>query len=152
MRKEVWFAIIGILIIIIGAWLIFKTKSCDADYCFEEAARDCNKAKITITDEDGGITFYKIMGKEGDNCRLYIQVKTLTGLSEENAILFKDADMTCDIPRTDFGRMKMAEMMDNLDYCHGRLKEAILEVTLKQVYGLVTRDMGNVLKEINKVI
>ena len=152
MRKEIWFAIIGILIIIFGCWYFFRTKSCDVDYCFEEAARDCSKAKITITDEEGSVTFYKIMGKEGDNCRLYIQAKTLTGLSEENAKLFKDADMTCDIPRTDFGRMKMSEMMDNLEYCHGRLKEAIYEVTLKNLYGLVTRDMGNVLKEINKVV
>lgn len=152
MKKEVWYVIIGILIIIVVGWFIFKTKSCSDAVCFEEAARDCDKAKITVEDEVGSATFYQILGKENGNCQLYIKIKKLVDVSEENALLFKDADMTCNIPVSEFSRMKMDEMIDNLDYCHGRLKEAIYEVTLKQLYGLVTRDMGNVLKEINRVV
>lgn len=152
MRKEVWYVGIGILIIIIGGWLIFKTKSCDDTNCFENAARDCDKAKITLEDEEGSLTYYKILGKEDGNCQLYIKIKKLVGVNEENARLFQDADMVCDIPREEFERMAMDDMMDNLDYCHGRLKEAIYEVTLKQLYGLVARDMSNVLKEIKGVL
>ncbi len=151
MKKEVWITIAVILVLIIGIWLIFKTKSCDTVYCFENAIRDCDKAKITLDDESS-IIFYEIMGKEDGNCRLYIRVQKLTDISEENAELFKDADMVCDIPKDEFIRMGMDDMMDNLEYCHGKLKEAIYEVTLKELYGLVTRDMGNVLKEIRGVL
>jgi len=150
MKKEVWIVLAGILIIIVGSFFMFKTKSCSNEYCFEEAISNCDKAKITL-EEEGSVTYYEIEGEEGNDCRIYIKLESLSSAGK-NAALFEDADMICDVPKEEFSRMNTDEMMDNLDYCHGRLKEAIYEVTLKNLYGLVTRDMGNVLNEISEVL
>ena len=152
MKKEVWITAGVILIILIGSWLIFRTKGCSDDFCFEQAARNCDEAKFDLQDENGGVTYYEIQGEEDGNCLLYIKIIKMNGISEENARLFKDADMLCAIPESEFSKMTINEMIDNLDYCHGRLKEAIYEITLKNLYGLVTRDLGNVLKQINNVL
>jgi len=152
MKKEAWIVSGIIVIVIFAGFFLFSAKNCDNEVCFEQAARSCDKAEITLEDETGSETYYKIKGREDGHCLLYIKINKLTDVSEENVRLFRDADMTCAIPEEEFARMTVDEMIDNLDYCHGILKEAIYEVTLKNLYGLVTRDLGNVLKEINNVI
>ncbi len=153
-KRVIVLVVITVLIVSLASYFIFfKTKSCDTVGCFEQAATECNRAKIYTEEEGGTVTFYKIRGKNGDNCELYVKiVETNAELDPETATLFKGKDMTCNIPSNVFSRMKFEEMGSDLDYCTGSLKEEMYGVLVKKLYKLVLDDLGLVLEEVERVI
>src|SRR3989338_6326486 len=56
-------------------------KDCGVDTaCFEEAAKDCTPAKIEqseIDDKQYYEAYFELRGITGDNCKMYIKLKTL---------------------------------------------------------------------------
>ena len=144
---------LAIIIFIASYFIFFKTKSCDTVGCYEKSAAECKRAKIYTEETGGTITFYKIKGEDGDDCKLYVKiVETNPELSPETASLFEGKDMNCKIPLNKFSRMKMEEMGSNLDYCTGPLKEETYGVLVKKLYKLVLDDLGLVLEEVERVI
>lgn len=142
-----------IIILISSYFIFFKTKNCDTVGCFEQAAAECDRAKIYTEETGGTVTFYKIKGDSGGSCELYVKiVETNAELDPETATVFKGKDMTCEIPANVFSRMTLEEMGSDLDYCSGSLKEEMYGVLVKKLYKLVLDDLGLVLEEVERVI
>ena len=132
--------------------MFIKSKRCETVGCFEQAAAECKKAKIWTLEGGGTETFYKIRGKSGDNCELYVKILKVGDVSAEATASFQGKDMECKIPLNRFSRMKFEEMGSDLDYCHGTLKEEMYSVLVKKLYKLVLDDMGLVLEEVERAI
>ena len=155
MNKRVLILIIFLVIIISLAsyFMFFKTKNCDTVGCFEKSAAECKRAKIYTQENGGTVTFYKVKGRDGDNCKLYVKiVETNAELDPETASIFKNKDMNCKIPLNKFSIMTLDEMGSDLDYCTGPLKEEMYGVLVKKLYKLVLDDLGLVLEEVERVI
>ncbi|MBU2640012.1 MAG: hypothetical protein KKG75_04910 [Nanoarchaeota archaeon] len=153
-KRVIWLFLFLIVIgLLISYFIFWKSTNCEAVGCFEKAAAECKRAKIWTMEEGGTETYYKIKGKSGDNCELYVKIlKVGAETSAETTTSFEGTDMNCKIPLNKFSRMKFEEMGGDLDYCHGTLKEEMYGVLVKKLYKLVLDDMGLVLEEVERVI
>jgi hypothetical protein len=152
-KRGVTLLIFIILILIVGVYFtLFKTTACDTIGCFEQAASECKRAKISAQESGGTITFYKIKGESKNSCEVYIKILETEELSPEVASSFQGKDMVCKIPLNKFSRMQFEEIGSDLDYCSGPLKEEMYSVLVKKLYKLVLDDMGLVLEEVERVI
>ena len=153
-QKNPWeiflFKIIPIILILIIVWLVLmiphKT-NCDYDLtCFNEAALQCKPALVNIIQE--GNTFeYTVDGIEDDNCILSITVTEVNKeTSEETIAALEGKSMKCAIP-LETNIIEIQENSDIMTYCTGPLKEAMYEIIIQRMYGVIAQNMGSIISE-----
>jgi hypothetical protein len=142
------FVIVGI---VAGAWFYFAkiyTKTCAEKNCFDSYLAKCKKANFVSS---GDLNYnYKILGKNGKNCD--IKVEVLSGaVSDDELSNLKGKSMVCSLP---LGVVAVPE--ENINFCHGILKEEIqdmiiskLNVYIAENVGKINYDVYNLLKSIN---
>ena len=146
--------VIGILIVLAAiavVTFISLPKNCDSDIsCFDNSASKCSKAKVT-TFKDDNQYMYNVLSKKKDNC--LIEVRLLT-LSETRPYDLKQAlegkSMTCSIPRVVLQSQTLAQISNLNDFCSGQLKEAILQITIDEMYSIIVKNIGPIAVEFRK--
>ncbi len=128
--KYFWIVLVCLIIIGIVAYLyIAAPERCDNDECFFKALATCTEAKYASF---GNISFdYTIRGREADSCvvnakllRSYWRGKTFETL--------RGKSMDCYL---DFGKLVFPDQ--DLDKCHGPLKESLQDLILQKLQGYV---------------
>ena len=89
---------------------------------------------------------YKILGKEGNSCNVYVQLLQLKKGAVELTIL-ENKDMICSLP---FGVLQEPEK--NLKNCHGRLKEEIQNIIIQRMHSQIVENLGKISEETTQVI
>ena len=146
--------VIVIAAIVLVGVLIFSTpKNCGTDEaCFRAAAENCKLAKLTSF--KGENTFsYEIRGSRGNNCLVTVEIiKISDGASVDLKQAFEGKNMICNIPRQQFTDTSITEIDNIIDYCTGPLKEAMLEVMIKELYSIIANNLGSIVIELEDLI
>ncbi len=123
MRKLILLAIVMIFaLLIFGCYTPNappkEGKDCGADQtCFEELAKNCEKGYVEI-EQEGNKAFGQIVGKEGENCIVYVQAKESPELPPQ----LNGLDMTCKVPVEKLSGMNID--VEDAD-CEGPLFEGL---------------------------
>ena len=60
--------------------------------------------------------------------------------------------MSCKIPKKELAATNFDNFDNLLSYCHGPLKEGLYEVIIQRMYSLVVSQLGDIVKEAQKVL
>lgn len=145
--KKILYVIIIAIIIYSLFHFGFIKKNCKQDReCFYEAAKTCKPAKL-INVQNGNYYNYIIKGKRGGTCLIYVELKKMApGSALDQRALFEGKDMTCSVPISELEQTSFAELKGFITYCHGSLKEAIYEQIIAKMYGLVVKNMQEIIE------
>ena len=142
------------LLIILALFGIFFNgleKNCKDESCFNDLFSQCKKANLRL-ENDGHLFLYRVIGNNmKDFCTVSIKLEKLNETSNPSLKeKFSGKEMTCNIPYEFLDTVKVTEEQKILDYCHGPLKEAMLEFMIEKLYGSIAQNFGGILAQLEK--
>lgn len=148
-----------IVIIILGiiVWAAFNygfiKKNCAQNkQCFQDAAKTCKPSAYSAVKE-GHLYNYEIKGSSGDNCKITITLKKMVIGTPRNLVdSFEGKNMDCLVPMSKTEYSGAEEIKDLLTYCSGPLKEAIYELIIQKLYGVLIKNLGGIMSQIQEQI
>lgn len=147
------YIIFSLLVLFVLGYIIYLIipKSCNDQSCFEEALLDCKKVKY-IKNENTNQYYYKIVKDNKNSCLMDIGIlKLADSTSLELKSFFEGKNMRCEFPK-DKLTIEFLQLGNTLDYCSGPLKEAMFELIIQRMYDLSTKQIGDVVFEIEKTL
>jgi predicted membrane protein len=149
MEKRVVKIILIVLIIIVAVLAVYFTffysRNCKTAECFNFALTKCYRASY-INDAEDAAWYYKIKGKSGDNCKIYVKLLQLKqGTGQISSLEGKE--MTC---YTQLGMITSPQ--GNLANCHGLLKEEMQNLIINRLHNYIVSNLGQISEELTKVI
>lgn len=129
--------IILVVILILFYFKYFTIKKCDTIECFNSALEKCKEASY-IDNTPVALWKYNIQGKANAEC--FIAVKIIEAKQGKIEIgILEGKEMVCYLP---FG--VVAKPQADLTNCHGRLKEDIQELIIKNTQKYITDNLGKI--------
>jgi len=136
-RISLLFGILALILLIFLIYLFFiKEEKCNDELCFRINLRNCEKASYNT-----GEWFYRIIGKSKGDCIVYVKNIYLYGKDVDIAETLKGKEMNCYIPLYEAGFYMPT---DDIDKCHGPLKEAILDLMVKRMHLYIIKNIGEI--------
>lgn len=140
--------VISLLIILLLLGFLFyfgvtPFNTCKTESCFDDALKTCSSLKYEKY-HNSNLYIYRIYRSFGSKCRIRVTLDKMAIGSDRDLIeLLEEKSMLCTIPKTD------TEAIKKLNYCHGELKEGLQQVLLQRVYGLLIKDIPEILETAN---
>ena len=138
--------VVAILVVAVGAyffWTDYKVVTCTDYECFEKNAVECSRATF-INDEQKASWRYTIEGIEDQDCE--IEVELLIAKEGELGLNALEGEtMSCFYP---FGTAQYPGK--DLSYCHGRLKEDLQEVIIRNLHQYIVSNLGEIKEELSQ--
>ncbi|MFA6022500.1 MAG: hypothetical protein WC781_00255 [Candidatus Pacearchaeota archaeon] len=137
--------ILGIIILIVLVLAVFftfiYTPKCKDVSCWESKLKSCSKASYMNDAKD--ITWqYKILGKSGNKCQVYVKaLEVKQGLT--SAMILQGKDMKCLLP---YGIIASPESNPNL--CNGILKEEMQTLIIQKLHQYILQNIGTISQEL----
>ena len=131
--------IVAILLLLASIYIkFFYIKECAQENtnCFNVALARCDKATFSNYGADSA-WYYKIEGKKGDNCIVFVE--NINFKTSIEALKLKDKGMRCTLP---LGVITVPE--SNIDLCHGLLKEALQDLIIEKMHLYIVQNLGNI--------
>ena len=124
--------ILGVLI-----WMnFFHAKKCESQECFDFALRDCKRAQFV---KQGDISMkYLILGKNGDECKVYMMVLGVN-IAEVDEARLVGKSMFCLVPLG-----VVIEPESQIDNCHGLLKEELQDMIIENLHRQIVQNLGEI--------
>lgn len=143
--KIIILAVIAFLILAAVYMIFFYSQKCSDAACFSSSMGKCSKTNY-LNDAEDAAWQYKIIGKSGTDCKVDV---TLLSLKKGTADLssLQGESMTCLVPAG-----VTTNPQNNLDVCHGLLKENMQKVIINRLHAYITDNLGKISTELNKVI
>jgi hypothetical protein len=132
------------LIIFTGYFLIFQTRTCESDKCFDQALAKCKKYSL-IREDAQAAWLYKVLGKEGDNCKMEVTLLHVKSGQIESEEL-EGKSMVCTVPR---GSKDNPE--EDISRCTGPLKEGIQEIIIQRMHNYLLENIQEISREFSQV-
>jgi hypothetical protein len=145
MKKKVVFISIIILVALALCFIFFYTKSCKDKSCFNASLSECKRASY-INDAQDASWLYKIKGKWGGECKVYVKLLQLKQGPADLASL-EGKKMDCYLPLG-----STAAPQENLAKCSGLLKEEMQGLLIKRLHNYITENLGEIGGELEKPI
>ncbi len=144
LKKGDWIALSIIGIIIIGLIAVYFTfffsYKCDNMSCYVAHQKKC--ARTVFIKDDIDITWkYHIKGKEGETCKIYVEVLAIKEGTIDKKRL-ENLGMNCYLP---LGSSINPE--SNLDICHGELKEEFQAMMIQKMHSYILNNLGEIKEE-----
>ncbi|MEW6062799.1 MAG: hypothetical protein AB1571_00300 [Nanoarchaeota archaeon] len=142
---------LAIILFVLIVLYFYSSENCGTDTrCFDKNAVKCKLTKLT-TSNQGNTFLYEIRGSKGDNC--IINVKMLdTEASYDVAQKLKGKAMVCSVPKEKLNSEFLSDMDKTLNYCTGPLKESMLELVIEKMYGMIIKNMGDIVLKMQDVL
>lgn len=147
MEKKKW--IIIVVAIIVGLAAIYFSllfyRSCDNKGCFDKNLISCAKTKF-IQNSGDVIWLYTIKGKQSGSCVVNAEILSI---KEGKASLsyLEGKSMDCYIP------LKLIAVPEaDISKCHGLLKEALQDETIKNMHAYILENLGQIKEEFDKIV
>lgn len=139
-KKRVIFFIAGLVILFVVVYFtFFYYHSCKDLSCFKCNQIKCSKTKF-ISDEESTTWKYFIKGKQNNFCVIEVTVLQVKQGTLDRKIL-EGKSMDCYL---EIGSIASPE--SDLTVCHGRLKEDIQEIMIKNTHSQILSNLENSLK------
>lgn len=140
-KKLLIFSTVVILLIAIYFTFFFHY-SCTTTECFEAHQEKCVRTTY-IRDSADATWYYKIKGKSGDACEIYVEVKKIKkGTVDQKRLEGKN--MICSLP---IGSTSVPE--SDVTFCKGDLKEELQTLIIKKLHSYILLNIGKINKELN---
>ncbi len=123
---------------------LYKPK-CEDITCFNNALINCATASY-FSEEEDATWLYVIKGKSEESCITNVNLIYLKQGSVGMEILV-GKNMDCYTP---FG--VLIKPQENLENCHGLLKEEIQSILIKKMHAYITENLGEIAEELNRVV
>ncbi len=134
---------LAFILLLVILLLAFAPKRCGADEeCFNAYAARCERAKVTLINLDNQYA-YEVRAKKGEQCIVkvvLVQINPNAGDNLKNRL--NGQGMLCEIPRELLAATPLAKIENINDYCTGPLKEALLDISLENLYEIVVKQIG----------
>ena len=152
LNKVIIYSLIIIFLIWFFGFSDIIKKNCKQDTnCFNEALAKCKSVKY-IHIEDNNIYDYVIEGSKKDSCIVSIKLRRMgIGTPVDLVNKLEGKNMGCNIPKANLNA-RIDEIKDLLNFCSGNLKEGIYEIIIDRLYGLILKNLGGIITEIDKEI
>ena len=152
-KSKLWILILLLVIALAGAVYLYLPKDCGSDRdCFIQKAQTCSKARVADYKE-GNEFIYEIKDKVGSDCIFYVKINKMKESTDYNLVkILEGKDMLCKIPLEKFRLNPLADTKEIIDRCSGSLKEALQQLTIERLYGVIISNIGGVNKELQKLI
>ncbi len=138
--------ILVIIILILFYLGIFK-KSCFDDSCFQKALSECSPTQF-INQKNNNLYLYTIEPSVNSHCNINIKLERVAPGSDPDLVRLLDGkSMKCQIPKNILHKTELDELDNILQYCHGELKEGILELIIKKMYTLIIGNLDEIVAE-----
>lgn len=141
-----------IIIILILFYLGIFKKPCLSDECFEKSLNDC-KASQFVKQKNNNLYTYTISRSFTQECSINIKLEKVAPGSDPDIVrLLEGKSMQCKIPKEILTTKNLDNLDNILQYCHGELKEGILELIIKRMYTLVIGNLDDIVEESKKFL
>ena len=147
-RRNIIVAVLIFLLIVAGAYLIgiFK-KTCFDNACFEQALTECSPADF-IKVRNHNVYLYSITQSYFEECNVVIELKKIApGTEPEFKERLEGKSMKCSIPKTVLQETSIDDLNQILKYCHGQLKEGILEIIIEKMYAQIIINLDSIVEQ-----
>jgi len=124
-----------ILLFLLSYFFLLKTKHCNDEQCFLTALNKCQRCSYE-TDE----WKYLIKAKKDSICVVNVENKFLKDVDADIAERLRGKSMECAIPLTQQPITTLPH--EDIDACHGPLKEELLAVMLEKLQEYVIQQIG----------
>jgi len=133
-------SIIGLIILAVAIYFtFFFYYSCTDASCFKSHQVKCAKTKF-INNEEATTWLYTIQGKQANLCDIEVKILQIKQGDLDRKTL-EGKSMICSL---DVGSISSPE--SDLSICHGRLKEDIQEIMIKNTHSEILSNIGDSLK------
>jgi len=142
-RKKAFYTSLVVLVIVslLVYTGIFPFYKCDTDQCLEDALAKCRPISYEKL-QNSNLYIYKIYRSFSKECRVKVTLERMAIGSDLDLInLLEGKTMMCQIPRNE------PEAIKKLNYCTGPLKEGLQQVLIQRVYGLLIKDIPEILEK-----
>ena len=137
------------LIVVVGILAVyfsfFYSKSCGDMSCFNSGLSTCRRVTFFHDLQDGS-WIYKVKGKSGEQCKVNVELVKLKQGGVE-LLSLEGKEMACHLP---FG--VVASPQENLENCHGELKEEMQDVIITRLHNYIVDNLGEISAELEKVV
>jgi len=148
-------AVIGgilLALFVFGYYTGYFRKDCGQDKnCFQGYAQDCKPAQVAVL-RNNNAYLYWVGNQLGKSCEINIKALRIDAGAPPEFKALEGKEMSCDIPKTELQKMDIDSFDNLLTYCHGPLKEGLYEVIIQRMYSLVISQLGDIIKEAQKVL
>ncbi len=135
-----------ILVSLVASYFSFVyMKRCQDRSCFDGAFAKCSRVSF-LSEEENAVWFYKVLGKEGGNCRVEVELLELKSGGVDVSFL-QGKKMVCSPP---IGNI--AAPQTNLERCTGELKEGMQDYIIRKLHNYILENLGTINEELNKVV
>jgi hypothetical protein len=142
--------IISLIIVVVVAavfltWFLYPlTEDCHNRECFSEALVFCERAQW-INDDNEATWLYTIKGQDEERCEVEVELlQAKQGGQELRNIEGKS--MICILP---LKTMTIPEQ--NLESCHGLLKEELQDLIIKKMHSYILENLGEISKNLTDI-
>ncbi|MEM2822427.1 MAG: hypothetical protein QXE64_02455 [Candidatus Pacearchaeota archaeon] len=146
MVKSSIYAIVIAAVVVLGIFLtlIFspKEKICTDEACFFENLKECKKASYQTEEWRYEIKGFSSFGSAKSTetvpaCKVYVENVMLKDAEADVVERLKGKSMECAIPTT-----AVYLPHENIDVCHGELKEEILKLMIEKLHLYIIQQLG----------
>ena len=144
----------GILLalFVAGYYTGYFRKDCGQDKtCFQSYVQECKPAQVAVL-RNNNAYLYAVGNQLGKSCEIKITSLRIDAGAPPEFKNLEGKEMSCKIPKTELEKTNLDAFDNLLSYCHGPLKEALYEVIIQRMYTLVVSQLGDIVKEAQKVL
>ncbi len=141
-KKKVYLIVFLVIVALVLVVINFTTNCNYDERCFNKYTEKCSRAKLNLIQESGDQFYYEIQGSKADSCVMTIYlIKSNEQTPPEVKKFMQGKGMICEVPKTELNK-PISEIKNINDYCTGPLKEALLQITVENLYSLVVKNLG----------
>lgn len=144
-KRVILIVLIALVFILAVYFTFFYYKKCSGIGCFNSYLSKCKKA-VYIDEGDNDVWLYKIKSKIKDECKVNVKLLQLKKGTSDASVL-EGKDMDCYLPYS-----SIAKPQENLDRCHGLLKEEMQKIMINKLHSYITSNLGQISEELKKAI
>lgn len=144
----------GILVVLFvaGYYTGYFRKDCGQEKsCFQEKVKDCKPAQVAVI-RNNNAYLYWVGWQLGKTCEVNIKAVRIDAGAPPEFKALEGKEMSCSIPKEQLASTNFDNFDNLLSYCHGPLKEGLYEVIIQRMYALVVSQLGDIIKEAQKVL
>ena len=141
-KKKVYLIVFLVIVALVLVVINFTTNCNYDERCFNKYTEKCSREKLNLIQESGDQFYYEIQGSKADSCVMTIYlIKSNEQTPPEVKKFMQGKGMICEVPKTELNK-PISEIKNINDYCTGPLKEALLQITVENLYSLVVKNLG----------
>ena len=148
-------AVIGgilLALFVAGYYTGYFRKDCGQDKeCFQKYVAKCKPAQVAVL-RNNNAYLYWIGNQLGKTCELKVKALRIDAGAPQEFKSLEGKEMSCKIPKGELAATNLDNFDNLLGYCHGPLKEGLYEVIIQRMYTLVVSQLGDIVKEAQKVL